>query len=529
MIPIMSDIENTSLLIQTRSNSAQLVLTSMFNFISIEFSLLFTGLFCIYWLFSASPRIQNLLLLLTSYGIIFLMAGSLALGMIIGFTTCIYILSLILKNSRHPRPWLCAGITLIILNLIFWKYFDFFRPQITQSLQSLSLKTDWLAAIILPLGISYYSFQSISYLVELNRQPKTTLPALSPFRLTDLALHLAFFTTVTAGPIARAQTARHLTDIYQQPTGMEQQINPARRRRILAPTLALLLILIALIKNWWFSGWIAEKWVDPVFANPTQYHSLEILAAIYGYTVQLFFDFSGYSDLMVALGLLLGFRLPVNFRAPLLAHNIREFWKRWHISLSTWIQDYIYIPLGGSRKGFFRTQLNLLSAMVLSGLWHGSGWHFLIWGALHGSGLVLLNTGDRIISRLRHCTEAEARESLTHMGKAGKLIAIIITLNFVCFCFVFFRAPTLTDALTLFQALLHNHINVPFSTNPLYFLSLLLIGWLSYPLINQKLAKLCHHADTLARYRYILPLLLILILLLICAPTGIPGFIYAKF
>ncbi|PIT14766.1 MBOAT family O-acyltransferase [Snodgrassella alvi] len=501
----------------------------MFSFISIEFGLSFIAFFCLYWLLSAKPQLQNLLLLCTSYLIVYLSGQAQALIALLIFTVFIYVIAIRINHSSKPRIWLITGCIITLLNLILWKYFDFFRTSLGNSLDMLRLNTGWLAEVILPLGLSYYSFQAISYLVSLYQGRSRQTSTDRHFSLLGLALHLAFFPTITAGPIARACDTRGLTDISGKSCGMVAQIHTSERRRILAPTLALCLIVMALMKNWWLSGWIADNWVDPVFANPMQYQSLEILAAIYGYTVQLFFNFSGYSDLMVAIGLLLGFRLPVNFRAPLLAHNIREFWLRWHISLSTWIRDYIYIPLGGSRHGTARTQLNLLISMVLSGIWHGNGWHFLIWGLLHGAGMILLNIGDLLHSRLRHCTLEQARNGLSNSGKAGKIISIVLTVHFVCFCFVFFRAPTLNDALLLLHALLYNHINVPLSTNPFYFFSLLLLAWVLYPLLAKFITLLYERADTLPRYSLILPLLLLLVLVLICAPAGIPGFIYANF
>lgn len=501
----------------------------MFSFISLEFGLFFILLFCLYWLAAAKPYIQNFLLLCSSYFVIYKASSLLALLLLIVYTVLIYFVSIRIKISAHFKRWLIFGITATLLNLAFWKYFDFFRAHVSDHLPDNVLDMNYLFSIVLPLGISYYSFQSISYLSSLYKNRKQTNVTGKMFTLPGLALHLSFFPTITAGPIARAYNASQLTDIDNQPTGMVTQIHVRERRRIIAPTLALILIVTALMKTWWFSGWISENWVDPVFSNPTQYHSLEILAAIYGYTVQLFLNFSGYSDLMVALGLLLGFRLPINFRAPLLAHNIREFWARWHISLSTWIRDYIYIPLGGSKKSFFRTQINLLIAMVLSGLWHGNGWHFLIWGALHGTGLSLLNITDRIVMRVRKCAEKEARNSLQKSGWLGKVLAVVITVHFVCFCFVFFRAPTLNDAVIIFESLYHNSINFPLTNNPFYFIGILLLAWLIYPHLVKLYNYFYNHAETLPRYRFILPLLLILIIAIICAPAGIPGFIYANF
>lgn len=501
----------------------------MFSFISLEFCLFFIAFFCLYWLLAARPKIQNFLLLCGSYFVVFKAGNLLALLVLIIYTVLIYFISVRISTSHRIKCWLMMGVALTLLNLAFWKYFDFFRISVTNNLENTVIDINYLFSIILPLGVSYYSFQSISYLSTLYQTRKQTNLTGKHFTLPGLALHLSFFPTITAGPIARAYAARDLKDIYNEPTGMLNQIHTKDRRRILAPTLALILIVLALIKTWWFSGWISENWVDPVFANPAQYHSLEILAAIYGYTVQLFLNFSGYSDLMVALGLLLGFRIPINFRAPLLAHNIREFWARWHISLSTWIRDYIYIPLGGSRKGFIRTQINLLVAMVLSGLWHGNGWHFLIWGALHGAGLTILNVTDRIVMVLRRCNEKEVRNSLQKSGRLGKFMGVFTTIHFVCFCFVFFRAPTVNDALTIFHALFYNHVNIPLTSNPFYFLGILLLAWLIYPKLVKLFNYFYNHAETLPRYCYILPLLLLLIIAIICAPAGIPGFIYANF
>ena len=481
----------------------------MFSFISIEFGLSFIAFFCLYWLVEAKPQIQNLLLLCGSYFIVYKGGNLLALLLLIVFTLFIYFISKRILNSSRFKSWLIFGIIITLVNLAFWKYFDFFRSSISNTLEDTQLDLSYLSSIVLPLGISYYSFQSISYLSDLYKTRTQNNLTGKRFTLPCLALHLSFFPTITAGPIARAYDARGLNDIYNQPTGMVNQIHTQTPRRILAPTLAMILMVVALIKTWWFSGWISENWVDPIFANPMQYQSLEILAAIYGYTVQLFLNFSGYSDLMIALGLLLGFRIPVNFRAPLLAHN--------------------YIPLGGSKKGFIRTQINLLIAMVLSGIWHGNGWHFLIWGALHGIGLILLNISDRVWMLLRHCQPHEAKNKIYQSGKLGKLISIIVTIHFVCFCFVFFRAPTLNDALAIFQALLHNHINIPLTSNPFYFFGLLLLAWLLYPKLIRLFNYFYNNAEKLPRYSYILPLLLLLLVAIICAPAGIPGFIYANF
>lgn len=499
----------------------------MFSFLSIEFALSFIGFFCLYWGLRKMPQMQNILLVIASYLCIFLMSNWIAVSVIATYSCIIYFLSIAMDRWQiHKKKILLSGIVFTLLQLAFFKYYDFFRQESSLALDALHLDSSFLISnLLLPLGLSYYSFQSISYLLSRYHQ-ETEVPR---FNLPQLLLHFSFFATITAGPIARAKSAKGLTDIQQQPCGMSAQICQTEPRKILYPSLAFALILLALIKKWWIAGWLADHWVNPVFENPMQYHALEVLCAIYGYTLQLFLDFSGYSEMMVAFGLLLGFRLPVNFRAPLLAHNIRDFWDKWHISLSTWIRDYIYIPLGGSRGGFARTQVNLLIAMVLSGVWHGSGWNFFLWGLLHGLGLVLLNIGDKVYEKVRKVSPRESRNVLANTGWLGKVIGTFVTIHFVCFCFVFFRAKSLDEALQVFQALFQNTVNVSWTNNPLYLLSILLISWIAYPFVRHYTPKLSSVFSRVPKYAVSIPLFVVFLLVLICAPSGIPGFIYANF
>lgn len=499
----------------------------MFSFLSIEFALAFIVFFCIYWAFRAKPQIQNLIIAAASYGVIYLMAGAAAPAILFAFSVVIHLITYLMSRyASHKKSLLILGIVMTLLQLSFFKYYDFFKGAVSASLNVMNLDGSGLAAnLILPLGISYYSFQAISYLVSRYRET----PEVPKFNFAQLLMHFSFFATITAGPIARAQSAKGLTDIDDQPCGMSAQIRSAEPRSIIYPGLALALIVIALIKKWWIAGWLADNWVNPVFANPLQYHSLEILAAIYGYTIQLFLDFSGYSEMMIAFGLLLGFRLPVNFRAPLLAHNIRDFWDKWHISLSTWIRDHIYIPLGGSRHGFARTQFNLLAAMVLSGVWHGSGWNFFLWGLFHGLALVLLNISDKAYEKIYKVSAREARNAVYKSSLLGKAVSVFVTVNFVCFCFVFFRAKTFEEALQVFQALFQNYMNVQWLNNPLYLLGLMAVAWIAYPFARRLGQKVKAHYPKFPQYRVIVPLFVIFMLIVICAPSGIPGFIYANF
>lgn len=498
----------------------------MFSFLSIEFALLFIAFFAVYWSLYKHPQWQNILLACTSYLIIFLMSNVLAVSLLFIYTCIIYYLSIAMeshKNAKKKILWIGIGFTLLQLSI--FKYYDFFRTVISESLSLLHLDSSGLMAnVIFPLGISYYSFQAISYLVSLYHHEQE-VPI---FTFTQLLTHLACFATITAGPIARAKSASSLTDIEQQPCGMSVQLRQETPRQILFPLLALGLILLALMKKWWFAGWLAEHWVNPIFENPMQYHSLEVLVAIYAYTLQLFLDFSGYSEMMVAFGLLLGFRLPINFRAPLLAHNIRTFWDRWHISLSTWIRDYIYIPLGGSRLGFARTQLNLLLAMGFSGIWHGSSYNFLVWGLLHGIGIILLNCSDYYYHQRHQLPMRDARDTLAKKGLYGKAFGIFITINFVAFCFVFFRATTWSEAMQVFSALCSN-VQQPWTNNPYYMLMIFMIAWLCYSLTYQYANQLKMRVQQLPKVVLVALLFIAFMIIVVFAPSGIPGFIYANF
>ncbi len=342
--------------------------------LSVEFALFFLAFLPIYWGLAKYPSVQNLLLLAAGMGWLYHI-GPVFAAIIVLYSSCVYLLGELLRSDRENtrRFWLGCGIAASLTVLGFFKYFDFFRPMIAQYAGK-----GGAIDILMPLGLSYYTFQSLAYLVYCFRAPHA-----ARFSWHELLLHLSFFPTVTSGPIIRAAAFKSADG---EQAGALAQIRTRQPRSPVRPALAVSLILLGIAKKWWLAGMLAENWVSPVFENPAQFDGWGVLAGVYGYTFQLFLDFSGYSDLVIGMAMLLGFRLPKNFSAPLRALNIRAFWDKWHISLSTWIRDYIYIPLGGSKKGFLRTQLNLMAAMVLSGIWHGYGWNFLIWGALHGTG-----------------------------------------------------------------------------------------------------------------------------------------------
>lgn len=499
--------------------------------ISIEFGLGFPIFFLLYWVFRPRPDIQNLLLTLASLLLLGYYGSGRVLACVVIFTVLVYLLTKVMQASpsaQARKAWLIVGVALAVLNLAFWKYAEHWRVPLADLLADRGLDIDLQNQWLLPLGLSYYTFQGISYLVACYRGDIDVARRLS---LVDLLGHFGLFLTVTAGPIHRATEAKGLTDYSNAPCSALDQINTRAPRHIIAPTFALCLILAGLAKKWWLSGWLASHVVTPVFANPSQYHSLDIFAAIQGYTLQLFFDFSGYSDLVVGMALLLGLRLPVNFRAPLLAHNLREFWNRWHISLSTWIRDYIYLPLGGSRNGFVRTQVNLLVAMGLSGAWHGGyGWKFAIWGLLHGAGLVLLNIGDRILALVPGWRDrGRKRDFIASLGWPASVLSVFITVQFVCFCFVLFPIQDLSEVTQIYSALVHNFHDIRIGPWTLPVLMAMLLLWLAYPRLR-RLPETC--AAALTRFPALLRPALIFagfVLIVLLAPSGIPGFMYANF
>jgi D-alanyl-lipoteichoic acid acyltransferase DltB (MBOAT superfamily) len=262
--------------------------------------------------------------------------------------------------------------------------------------------------ILLPVGISFFTFHGISYLTDVYRGDVAVCR--NPL---DMALYMSFFPQLVAGPIVRAA--------YFLP----QLARPSAEPIPIAP--ALLLILGGLFKKVVVANYLATGLVDPVFAAPTSYGGPDLLLATYGYAVQIYCDFSAYTDIAIALAALLGFRFPANFDQPYRAQRLREFWQRWHISLSSWLRDYLYKPLGGNRHGRWKTYRNLMLTMLLGGLWHGAAWKFIAWGALHGGGLAVERMLEPWIGR---------RAS----SPAGKLIATLFVFHFVCLAWIFFRA-----------------------------------------------------------------------------------------
>jgi D-alanyl-lipoteichoic acid acyltransferase DltB (MBOAT superfamily) len=311
------------------------------------------------------------------------------------------------------------------INEVFGTRFKVFDLLSTFSNSFLGTHFD-ISYIILPVGISFFTFQSLSYTIDVYRKK------MEPVRnIIDFGFYVSFFPHLVAGPIVRASV--FIPQIYQEFRLSKQEFSHA-----------LFMISKGLIKKIVISNFIALNLVDRVFDAPSIYSGFENLLAIYGYGLQIYCDFSGYTDIAIGVALILGFRLPVNFNSPYKAKSITDFWKRWHISLSQWLRDYLYISLGGNRKGKIRTYFNLMITMLLGGLWHGASLKFVIWGGLHGIGLVINKLWNSIFK--------------SHLRPTwiGRLFAVFITFQFVSFCWIFFRAQDLENVKIMLKQIFEN-------------------------------------------------------------------------
>ncbi|MGV1037103.1 MAG: MBOAT family O-acyltransferase [Candidatus Nanopelagicales bacterium] len=271
---------------------------------------------------------------------------------------------------QSRREQVLVGAIALNLGLLgVFKYFGFFVDSVNGALNSINLGMPLpLLELALPIGISFFTFQAISYVVDVYQY---TFELAKPW---DYAVYATFFPHLVAGPIVRARE-------------FIPQLARPRSPRNLPVTPALFLITGGLIKKVVLADMLATRLVDPVFANPGAHSALDVSVGILGYAAQIYCDFSGYTDIAIGLAMLLGFRFPENFNRPYAAFSLQDFWHRWHMTLSRWLRDYVYIPLGGNRRGVRRAYVNLMITMLLGGLWHGAAWTFVVWGGIHGAGL----------------------------------------------------------------------------------------------------------------------------------------------
>lgn len=387
----------------------------LFN--SADFFFLFIAFFGVYVLLRNRQNLRILYTLGFSLYFYYLSSGFFFFLLIFS-TIADFILGHFIYNAGNKRKSRFYLILSILINLGLLGYFKYtnFLIGAVNDLMSLDLS---FKNIFLPVGISFYTFQTMSYSIDIYRKKLVPLTEdvhdlKSLFlRLNDFAFFVSFFPQLVAGPIVRA--ADFIPQIRKKPVLEKEQLG-----------IALMLITGGLFKKAVISDYISVNFVDRVFENPALYTGFENLMAVYGYSIQIYCDFSGYSDMAIGLALVLGFQLPENFRKPYQAHSVRNFWQRWHISLSTWLRDYLYISLGGNRKGSWRTYGNLMLTMLLGGLWHGAGWVFVIWGGLHGFALA----ADRLMDGAKKVFSNPALKALLILLSVHLIGQIVLFVKF---------------------------------------------------------------------------------------------------
>lgn len=462
------------------------------SYFSIEFGLCFLPFFILYWCLCASPRVQNALLLAASYGILATFSMNF-LYVLLGYTLVVGGLGHL--SARWPGRWFMRG---LILTVVLGCFYAFkYQDLMASAVQAAGVPLEWpVWPLLLPVGLSFYVFHSVSYLVSINRGE------LKPVALPDLALYLAFFPSLIAGPVNRA--------LHFMP-----QIRPTGLRQVLDPYRALGLIGLAAVKLFLLSSWLANEWVDPVFDTPSASSAEQILLAVYGYSLQIYFNFSGYTNLVTGIALLLGFRLPENFNYPYLAHNLKEFWARWHISLSRFIRDYIYIPLGGNRHGLWPGMAYMMIAMLISGLWHGASVNFIVWGALHGVGLTIYKLW---------ATWGPGESD----SPVARLLARLLTFHYVALAWIFFRSATLDDAIEMLKGLGGLSLQGLDSEAGVSVLACLVMLVL-YPAWVSFIRELFAVSQRIPAVLYPVVLGVFISVVIFASPAGVPGFIYASF
>lgn len=396
-------------------------------------------------------------------------------------------------RARRLVLWLAVVANLSVLG--FFKYWDFFAAQLTDVSAMLGFAGNVpFVEVALPVAISFLTFHALSYVVDVY--DRTLKPTTS---LVDILLYISFFPHLVAGPIVRA--AKFLSQTTH--TSYLADVRLAQ---------SVFLVVGGLFKKVIIANYLSTDFVDGVFRAPADFSSLDLLLGMYAYAIQIYCDFSAYTDIAIGVANLLGYQFPQNFNQPYRALSVQDFWRRWHITLSTWLRDYLYIRLGGNRGGRVRTWVNIMVTMLLGGLWHGASWNFVLWGGLHGAALVT--------ERVFDLTGAPR----TRLGAA---LAWLVTFHFVCLTWVFFRSPSNEATLAYFTTLFSG---ASWSTTmtPLI-ASVLALGALTQLVPSRWSEALEAHyeAGSLA-VKVALPFAVIF-LISVAAPGGIAPFIYFQF
>jgi alginate O-acetyltransferase complex protein AlgI len=468
-------------------------------FPTIEFALFFAVVFPLTWLLNDLNTAKKWFLVAASYFFyaawradftLILLASS-----VVNF--CLALLLGQLADGRGRLALLWLGIAVNVGLLGAFKYYNFFAA----STMNLASTVGWNLQIPffevgLPIAISFLTFHALSYIIDVYHRK------LAPTRsLVDILLYISFFPHLIAGPIVRAKAF------------LEQTVQRSSPKDIRLG-FAVFLIVGGLFKKVIIANYLSTDFVDGVFRSPTEYSRLDLLLGMYAYALQIYCDFSAYTDIAIGVANLLGYQFPQNFNQPYRALSVQDFWRRWHMTLSFWLRDYLYIPLGGNRGGALFTYRNILITMTLGGLWHGASLSFIIWGLLHGVALV--------VERMLGVTGPGGHRLVP------AAISWLVTFHFVCLTWVFFRAPSLEGALTYLSTLVSGDAVWSTTVTPLVAL-MLIFGALTQIIPNDWFERLEVRYDRASiAVKVALPFVVIF-LVAVAAPGGVPPFIYFQF
>jgi len=420
------------------------------------------------------------------------------LALIPAASTCDFLIALGLQRFQGTalrRALVSLSVLLNLGILASFKYMPFFLENYSRWSGRGAPEWHW----IFPLGISFYAFQSLTYTIDVYRRDAKATSSYLAYLAS-----VSFFPTTLAGPITRVAT------LIPQFEKKDKTLSSADGGK------ALFLIALGLTKKLLIADYLADNLVNRVFDFPKLYTATETLVAVYAYALQLYYDFSGYTDIALGSALLLAIKLPPNFNMPYAAENIADFWRRWHISLSNWLRDYLYFSLPGLRsKWKIFTYWNLILTMLLGGLWHGASWNFVIWGLLHGAGLAATRAWQGVTG---------GKKPAEGWRKIGRIVA---TLNFVCFAWIFFRSPTLEAAMSILSRIGSLTVSFENISAPVWMVLAIAVVAHYFPLKWQ--GRLVDLFAATPFYAQAAALMLLAVALQYVAASGVAPFIYTKF
>lgn len=460
---------------------------------------------------------QQIILLVASY-FFYWWSGSIFVLLLAFVTLASWLCGLRLSKAatkKRKKLWLIIGTIIPLAVLAYFKYIDFGITQINNILALFNIASIPLLNVILPVGISFFTFQALSYVFDiylgkLEHEPK----------FHRYALFIAFFPQLVAGPIVRA--AEFLPQL-------KNKIHITAENLQIGVTL----IIWGLFKKMVIADNVGG-YVDTIYGNVGACTSVQIIGATILFGIQIYCDFSGYAHIAIGCARILGFRLPENFNLPYIARNFQDFWRRWHMTLSRFIRDYVYIPLGGNRKGLVRTYVNLIIAMVLCGFWHGAAWTFIIWGAYHG----ILQAIQRFIDRDTNIGKGTGLFSRFVNSNPGLFVKILVTQAFVFFGWMIFRANSLNDMLICAQKIIFFDFNVGTMGNVAIAGAAACVALIFLLMFNKKIADICKKVITFDYLGFIsklkiswwvLYIVVIGFAVLLLSPVETPEFIYFAF